>query len=363
MVKSGQKIKRTRLLQHAACLAVEALGTETGAFRIATSECGGRFPRGGDEWDVVLRLVRDRTAERITLLVECREYLSPKNALALLASRRVPRDAKLLLFSPAISKRVADICRERNVGYLDAAGNCLLQAEGLFIERSGRGNARPDTRPVRRLFAPKASRIVRVMLTEPRRRWQVQELARAARVSLGLAAKVKETLVTEGYAIERDRLLLLASPRALLDAWSRVYAPPGEQIDLHVPDKAADVAVARWLEANAVRYGLTQLAGAARAMGLAPVREFVFWMERPPPAAWATLQQQTTGERVESDGNVVLWLADDEAVFDGVRLLGGPPLATVSPLQLYLDLRLLDDGGLAADELFEHELSARFLGC
>jgi len=406
MVKLGQTVKRTRFVQHAARHGLDELGRETGAFRILKAGFGARFPRRtGQEWDLVLHLQPSlrapivqqpansradcadtnpkrkrgrsvatprsrfgfaRAAEQsgrdepLTLLVECREHLSPKTALELLDASRPPSAATLLLFSPAISPRVAEICRQRQVGYLDAAGNCLLRAEGLYIERRGRGNVRPDTRPIRRLFSPKASRVTRALLTEPARRWQVQALAAAARVSLGLVSKVKQTLLSEGYAVERDRLLSLCGPRALLDAWARAYAPRVEPVRLRVPGDTMGVAVARWLESNSVPYALTQLAGAGRTTGAVEFEDLVFWVAPLPPSAWTDFQRLTGGERVESGENVVLWQTGDASVFDGARPLGSPPLATVSPLQLYLDLQLLDGGGQPAEAVYEQQLTGRF---
>ncbi|OYV87008.1 MAG: hypothetical protein B7Z73_10775 [Planctomycetia bacterium 21-64-5] len=198
-------------------------------------------------------------------------------------------------------------------------------------------------------------------MTEPARRWQVQALAAAARVSLGLVSKVKQTLLSEGYAVERDRLLSVRGPRALLGAWARAYAPRVEPVRLRVPGDTMAVAVARWLESNSVRYALTQLAGAWRTTAAVEFEDIVFWVAPLPTSAWTNFQRLTGGERVESGENVVLWQTDDASVFDGARPLGSPPLATVSPLQLYLDLQLLDGGGEAAEVVYEQGLAGRFL--
>ncbi|HQU45830.1 MAG TPA: hypothetical protein PK867_23650 [Pirellulales bacterium] len=58
---------------------------------------------------------------------------------------------------------------------------------------------------------------------------------------------------------------------------------------------------------------------------------------------------------------MVLWQTDDASVFDGARPLGRPPLATVSPLQLYLDLQLVDGGSQAAEAVYEQELAGGFV--
>ncbi|HET6881724.1 MAG TPA: hypothetical protein VFI31_16290 [Pirellulales bacterium] len=353
-------MKRTREVQYLASGFVAELAAETGAFALATVSFNARFPpRRREPWDIVCRWQITGRKEPVTVVIVCREQLSPKTALALVESRPAPSGATLVLFCPAISPRVAQICRERHVGYLDEAGNCLLRVGSLYIERAGRGNVRPDTRPIRRLFSPKAGRVTRAMLTEPSKAWQVQELAAAAQVSLGLASKVKQTLLAEGYAGERDRLLYLRDPRALLDAWSRAYAPRVEPIRLLVTCTAAGAVIARWLASHGVTFALTEQAGACRAAATTEITRIAFWVDSLPPAAWADFAAATGGERVVSGENVVLYPTDDTSVFVGVRLLGDPPLPTVSPLQLYLDLRRLGDAETAAD-LYEHELAGQF---
>lgn len=57
-------------------------------------------------------------------------------------------------------------------------------------------NPRIERRPLRSIFAAplRASRVLRVLLDDPKRAWQVQQLVRKAKVSLGLASKVKQNL-------------------------------------------------------------------------------------------------------------------------------------------------------------------------
>ena len=56
----------------------------------------------------------------------------------------------------------ARLLRNNNLGYLDLSGNCYLAFQQVLIEREGKRNVRPSTRPLRSLFAPRAARVVRV---------------------------------------------------------------------------------------------------------------------------------------------------------------------------------------------------------
>lgn len=363
MVKSLEGVKQPTFLQLFARNWVEQLGRATGAFHLAHSKFDARFP-GLDSkpWDAILTLRSPGVKKPLTLLVICRKQISPQIALGLLDLQvPAPAGASILIFSPSISPRVADLCRQRHICYLDAAGNCLLRAKGLYIERSGRENANPDTRPLRRLFSEKSSRITRVLLAEPHKAWQVQELSSAAHVSLGLASKVKQALVTEGYAIEREKRLLVRDARELLDAWAAAYQPKAEAVKLFVPGTASEpeAAVARWLKKHSIRFGLTQYSGAWRAAPMVRLSRITIWVEPVPPAAWTDFKQQTSGVRVDSGDNVLLWQSDDGTIFDGLRTLGEPPLPTVSPIQLYLDLKsLVGRGEEAAEAIYEREIAS-----
>jgi len=75
-----------------------------------------------------------------------------------------------------------------------------------------------------------------VLLEHPDRSWQVQELAREARVSLGLVSKSKQALVDEGFVrMDAGRVQLL-DPEGLLRAWQAAYRPDVKPLDLYVMD-------------------------------------------------------------------------------------------------------------------------------
>ena len=68
-----------------------------------------------------------------------------------------------------IGPQSARILKSHNLGYVDLSGNCYLALENVLIEKEGKRNIRPSTRPLRSLFAPRATRVVRVLLVDPAR--------------------------------------------------------------------------------------------------------------------------------------------------------------------------------------------------
>src|SRR3990170_4698972 len=76
-----------------------------------------------------------------------------------------------------IGPQSARILKSNSLGYIDLSGNCYLAFEPVLIEKEGKRNVRPSSRPLRSLFAPRATRVVRILLTDPARIWKLEELA------------------------------------------------------------------------------------------------------------------------------------------------------------------------------------------
>ncbi|MBI4533251.1 MAG: hypothetical protein HY711_04820 [Candidatus Melainabacteria bacterium] len=170
----------------------------------------------GEQWTVIVltrasgepRLIRESCA-RLTSLIKTnprRDTLYP------------------VVAATYISKRAALICKEMNVGYLDLSGNCRLAFDSIFIEKEVPENKNVERRPLRSVFSPKSSRVVRLLLENPDRGWQVQDLARSAQISLGLASKVKQRLLDLDFASAPDDGLKLREPENVLAAWSCSYS-------------------------------------------------------------------------------------------------------------------------------------------
>ena len=73
-----------------------------------------------------------------------------------------------------IGPQSARILANNGFGYVDLSGNCHLALENVLIQKEGKRNVRPSTRPLRSLFAPRATRVIRVLLEDasPLRFWR-----------------------------------------------------------------------------------------------------------------------------------------------------------------------------------------------
>src|SRR3989440_1498342 len=161
-----------------------------------------------------------------------------------------------------IGSQSARLLKDNNLGFVDLSGNCYLAFEHVLIEKEGKRNVPPSTRPLRSLFAPRATRVVRVLLAEPSRPWRLEELAKAAAVSLGHSHNVVKRLEDLRW-VERDEAqrIHLGKPADLLQGWGESYTYRTNDIASYfVPQRAtrklmADLA--RALTADGRRYAFT----------------------------------------------------------------------------------------------------------
>jgi hypothetical protein len=240
-----------------------------------------------------------------------------------------------VLAAPYLGPAAQAVCREAGVGYLDLAGNCRLVFDRVFIERRGFPNPRVERRLLRSIFATRASRVLRVLLEEPGRSWQVQRLAREAGVSLGLAFKVKRRLLDLEYARDTGEGIQLAKPEDLLRDWGTTGLPrTRRQLDCYAPGEPEDVeaSLRASCRRQGVRFALTLFSGAAR---VAPFTRYAR------SAAYVDADLSATAEAlgwkaVPTGANVTVLAAPDEGVWYALRQVGEDPV--VSDVQLYLDL-------------------------
>src|SRR5438874_2414258 len=134
-----------------------------------------------------------------------------------------------------IAPQSARILKNNGLGYIDLSGNCSLAFGNVLIEKEGKRNVRPSTRPLRSLFAPRATRVIRVLLVEPARAWRLEELAHAAAVSLGHAHNVVKRLEQLAWVErEADAKIRLGKPADLLESWCESYTYRTNEISSYV---------------------------------------------------------------------------------------------------------------------------------
>jgi Transcriptional regulator, AbiEi antitoxin, Type IV TA system len=237
-----------------------------------------------------------------------------------------------------IGPQSARLLRNNNLGFLDLSGNCYLAFEQVLIEREGKRNVRPSTRPLRSLFAPRATRVVRVLLTDPMRAWRLEELARAAEVSLGHSHNVMKRLEELAWA-ERDdhQRIRLTKPADLLENWAESYTYRDNEVHSYfVAERVTRklvTEVARAAAESGQRYAFTLNAGLSLVAPHFRMPAVHCYLEgdAAPISSALGLRPAT-----DTEGGLHLLTPYDLGVFHGMLEKGG--LKVVSLPQLYVDL-------------------------
>lgn len=300
--------------------------------------------------------------EQWRLLIEVKGSGEPRIIRGLAQQLRAllsdERKAYGVVAAPYISSRAAEVCKEQGMGFVDLSGNCRLVFGGVFIERQGFPNPKLERRPLRTLFAPKASRVLRVLLKAPKASWQVQALAREAQVSLGLAFKVKQRLLDLEYAREEDKGVRLVRPEELVRQWGANYSyRKSESLDCYGPGDPPELerALADYCRRHEIQYALALFSGAARVAPFARyARGFAYVVGDPEGLA------KTLGWKpVPSGANFTILIPFDRRLLYGAREVNGDMV--VSDLQLYLDLiGYKGRGEEAATFILEQKLRPRW---
>src|SRR5437899_3306089 len=295
---------------------------------------------GGQTADLLAKF--QLAGQEHTLVVEVSSLGQPRQIRAAVTRlneiRRELPGAHPVAAAIYIGSQSARILKNNNLGFVDLSGNCYLAFENVLIEKEGKRNVRPSTRPLRSLFAPRATRVVRVLLIEPGRAWRLEELGKASAVSLGHSYNVVKRLEELAWAVrDDDQRIRLSKPADLLEAWCESYTYRANEITSYLaPERVTRKfmgEVARVAAGEGRRYAFTLNMGAALLVPSLRLPTAHCYLEGDPgPVA------QALGLRpaAETDGTLHFHLPLDPGVVHGAFEKGG--LKVVCLPQLYADL-------------------------
>lgn len=292
-------------------------------------------------------LVQVKTGKRRwTLLVEAKRIGQPRevrSAALQLESylKQLPGKSPRygVLVAPFVSEQSAKLCSDAGIGYADLAGNARLAFDQIFIETRSPENPFREKRETRSLFAPRATRVLRVLLQGPLRAWKVTELAKSARVSLGWVSAVRQQLLGREWAAEEPKGLRVTKPAAVLEAWVKVddwekrtsvheYSLLLSGSPLHLAEKLQD------LLSDAPPVFTQWFAGWLRHPHTTPVVVTAYVKNFPDETL---IKDKLLARRVSGgSGGLRLVVPKDEGVLHPSQAVRGFQL--VSDVQIYLDL-------------------------
>jgi hypothetical protein len=258
-----------------------------------------------------------------------------------------------VIIAPFISREGAEICRDLGVGFVDLSGNCLLSMDGLYIERTGNPNKFKKPREMQSLFSPKSSRVIRCLLSDPKRSWTLKGLSTETGVSIGLIHRIAMALENNFFAKKEIGAFKLEDPARLLEAWREEYYRRAPKWPRYVvPAGSLQQTVTKLKKAalgHGVRYALSGPSGASFISSyLTPtlVHCYVDVLKE-------EFLEELKAEPVSSEGNLLIRVVEQENEFIGSRQVKG--IYVVSDLQLYLDLWAMGGRGQEAAEELRRE--------
>jgi hypothetical protein len=261
-----------------------------------------------------------------------------------------------IIVAPYVSREGALICRDMGIGFVDLSGNCLLNLDDIYIERTGFSNKFRKPREIQSLFSPKSSRVIRCLLSEPTRTWTLKGLSSETGVSIGLIHRVAVALQDNLFAEKKSGGIQLEDPARLLEAWREEYQRRPRKWARYVVRTSS---IEDWMPKvksaalqNGVRYSLTGPSGASLISAyLNPTLVHVYV-----DVLKSEFLESLNAYPITSEGNFLIRVVEQENEFIGSREV--KDLYIVSDLQLYLDLWSMGGRGQeAAEELRRDRLN------
>lgn len=304
-----------------------------------------RHEAGADQTraDLIVRL--NLPDGRQTLLAEIKTVGQPRQARAAVNQllRYCAQDPSSygIFMAPYISPGAAEICIREGIGFLDLAGNCFLAFDRVYIRQAGVANPFSEKRDLRTLYSPRAMRVLRVLLNDPRKAWKIQPLAEESKVSLGQASNVKRLLEDREWLGRDSEGFRLEKPQDLLVEWSEKYDfRKNRSRGFYSLDGIADIEsrLAEACDDLRIPYALTGFSAAARLAPAVRYQRVTAYVSGDIDSASSRLGFK----EVASGANVTMLVPFDEGVYYAAREVDG--IRIVSPVQAYLDLRRISLG-------------------
>ena len=252
--------------------------------------------------------------------------------------------------APYISERSAKICKSNGIGYIDFSGNCWLDLDSIYIEIKGNPSRFSKKSELKSLFAPKAERILRAILSKPGYKWSAMELAKSAEVSVGQVSNVRKLLLEREWIEDQKTGIKVIEPLQTLASWLAEYRPDRSAIyGFYDMNSAGDIeaTISGFCKRTRIRYAFTSFSGASRYAPFTTYRTVTAYMD-----ISAGNINELPFKPVTSGANIRIISPYDDGVFYRTRNIKDQ--SVVSPVQCYLDLK--DEkarGEEASDALLE----------
>lgn len=262
-----------------------------------------------------------------------------------------------IFMAPFISQESAAILEERNIGYMDLAGNGKISFWPVYIKTVAERNPNAERRELRSLYSMKSSKtimILRVLLNEPGRVWKTEGLASESDSSLGQVSNVKRKLEDREWIQSVKGGIQLTRPIKLLKEWAENYSSKVNEFrDYYSMDSIQDIEtkLVDYGADEGLKYALTEFSGGARYAPAVRYQKVSVYIESD---YIDRVINDLSWKEVKTGANIRLYMPHDNGYFYGVRNIDEAKVA--SPEQVFLDLSILRGRGEEASEAILKEV-------
>lgn len=263
-----------------------------------------------------------------------------------------------IVAAPYITDEGMNVCKEEGIGCIDLTGNCYLSFMGIYIEIRGNENPMPRDRSIKSLFSPRSSRVVRVLLADPKKTWKVQDIATTAKISIGLVSRMKTGLRDQALIQEEIGGIRVMDPFKLLNVWLKNYDyRKNERREWYSLESGSilEKRIGEYCTTHLIRYALGLFSGAQRVAPHIRMNKSFLYIDK----ITDEFVQELKLKPVDSGANLMVLLPYDDGVFFDLQEVEGIPI--VSDIQLYLDLKTFKGRGEeAAEFLFNQRIKQQW---
>ena len=266
-----------------------------------------------------------------------------------------------IFMAPYISEQSARAMKEEKCSYMDLSGNCYILTKRFLLYVSGQDNKFITHREKKNYLSKSssaASAIIRTMLNEPERKWQVKTLAQESNTALGTVSNVKSFLLARDWIDKSTTEFRLQNIRELFYTWAKDYhQKEARKLQFYSLDTVPEIeqSAAEWSKTHDNGAILGGFSAAARYAPTVRYQKAEIYVE---PQFVQEFVKDLELQPVNTGGNVVITIPHDETPC----MYAKPVHDTLvtSPAQTVIDL--LGDAGRgeeAAEAILRREYPER----
>ncbi len=248
-------------------------------------------------------------------------------------------DTYFVFMAPYISEESAKTMKKENCSYMDLSGNCYIMTRRIMMYVSGLNNRFVEKRENRNYLSKSssaASAVIRTMLNEPHRKWQVVILCHESGKAMGTTSNVKRFLSDRDWICDTENGFKLQNIKELLYSWAKEYhKKDARTYEFYLLDSLPEIErkISEWSASHKNGALLGSFSAAARYAPTVRYTKVDVYVE---PQCCDEFVRDLDLQPVNSGGNVVITIPHDETPLMYAREINGS--FVTSPVQTVIDL-------------------------